>query len=113
MEREFTYQANAIQFLSDKYDSPRIFLVFFFVVDIDRSNFDFNLLFKHGIPYLNHQEEKEVREREQRAARGMLEDIHVEDGQKDFVIPAGANRDSDPTDLFCSCKRLSTNCRNG
>ena len=98
MEREFTYQANAIQFLSDKYGSPRIFLDFFFV-DINRSNFDFNLLFKHGIPYLNHQEEGEVREREQRAARGMLEDIHVEDGQKDFVILAGANRDSDQTNL--------------
>jgi hypothetical protein len=42
-------------------------------------------LFGHGIPYLNHDEEKAVRAREREAIEGVMEDIHVEDGQKEFV----------------------------
>jgi hypothetical protein len=49
------------------------------------SGFDFNLLFKKGIRYLSNEEEKYVREKEECALAGMLEDIHVEKAQAEFV----------------------------
>ncbi|KAA8907339.1 CAF1 family ribonuclease-domain-containing protein [Sphaerosporella brunnea] len=66
MEREYTFQASAIKFLSD-------------------NNFNFNLLFRHGVPYLSHDEEKIVRAREKIALEGLMEDIHVEESQKAFL----------------------------
>ncbi|KAI5787357.1 CAF1 family ribonuclease-domain-containing protein [Pyronema domesticum] len=65
-DREFTFQASALEFLSSH-------------------NFDFNETFKNGIPYLSIEEEKMIREKEIQALDAVKEDIHIDPKEADFL----------------------------
>lgn len=66
IDREYTVQAGALEFLSE-------------------NGFNFNAQLISGVPYLSRVEEKWILEREDRLLSEQKEDIHVDDHSKQFV----------------------------
>ncbi|KAL7273652.1 hypothetical protein RUND412_003464 [Rhizina undulata] len=66
LDREYSVQAGSMEFLAE-------------------NGFNFNAQFTTGVPYLSHDEEKWILEREDRLSTRVKEDIYIDESSKQFV----------------------------